>query len=327
MQLPFAALVMAPPPPGGDLRKVKWLGTAMPVSVLPSVSSLGALRRVAKPSAAAKPFLGVGNPLLTGAPSSGQDRQLAAEARAKQTCAGSAPIAGNGQRAARATAYLQPANAFRGALADIATLKGQQPLPETADELCAVAQSLQAGSGDVLLGGRATETVLKDMGKAGGLEQYRIVHFATHGLVAGNLPGIAEPSLILTPPQAATEQDDGLLTASEIAQLRLDANWVVLSACNTAAGGSEGAEALSGLARAFFYAGARALLVTHWELNSAAGVKLTTEAFGALQRQPGLSQSEAMRQAMAALVKDDKVAGASHPAVWAAFALIGDGAR
>ena len=129
------------------------------------------------------------------------------------------------------------------------------------------------------------------------------------------------------PPDKATEQDDGLLTASEIAQLKLDAKWVVLSACNTAAGGSEGAEALSGLARAFFYAGARALLVTHWALDSAAGVKLTTTAFSALQRQPKLSQSEAMRQAMAALLKDDSVANAAHPAVWAAFALVGDGAR
>ena len=327
MQFPFATLVMAPPSPDGDLRRIKWLGTTMPVSVLPSISSLGALRRVATPSKAGKPFLGVGNPLLTGNPSSGQDRQLAIEARDKQRCAGPVQVASNAPRTLRAVAHLQPASAFRGGLADIATLTVQMPLPETADELCAVAESLQAGADDVLLGAKASETVLKDIGKAGRLEQYRILHFATHGLVSGDLPGVAEPSLLLTPPATATEQDDGLLTASEIAQLKLDANWVVLSACNTAAGGSEGAEALSGLARAFFYAGARALLVTHWEINSAAAVKLTTGAFGALQHQPGLSQSEAMRQAMAALVKDESVAGSAHPSVWAAFALVGDGGR
>jgi CHAT domain-containing protein len=328
MQLPFAALVTYLPQQGSILpRDLKWLGTTFPVSVLPSVSSLSALRRVAKPSKATKPFLGVGNPLLTGGASSGEHRQLAAEARAKQKCAGPVRVAAGGTRAVLSVAHLLPANAFQGSLADVATLKAQVPLPETADELCGVAQSLQVGPEDVLLGDRATETVLKDMGNGGRLEQYRILHFATHGLVSGDLPGVAEPSVMLTPPGAATEQDDGLLTASEIAQLKLDANWVVLSACNTAAGGSEGAEALSGLARAFFYAGARSVLVTHWEINSAAAVKLTTGAFSALQRQPGLSQAEAMRQAMAALVRDDTVPDAAHPAVWAAFALVGDGWR
>jgi CHAT domain len=73
----------------------------------------------------------------------------------------------------------------------------------------------------------------------------------------------AEPGLLLTPPQMGTEVDDGYLSASEIAGLKLDADWVILSACNTAAGEAKGAEALSGLARAFFYAGARALLVSH----------------------------------------------------------------
>ena len=76
-----------------------------------------------------------------------------------------------------------------------------------------------------------------------------------------------------------TEADDGLLTASEIATLKLNADWVVLSACNTAAGGGEGAEALSGLARAFFYAGARALLVSHWAVYSTAATELTTKTF------------------------------------------------
>ena len=95
------------------------------------------------------------------------------------------------------------------------------------------------------------------------LNNYRVIQFATHGLVAGDLSGLAEPALVLTPPRVPTEADDGLLTASEIAALRLNADWVVLSACNTAAGTGQGAEALSGLARAFFYAGARALLVSH----------------------------------------------------------------
>jgi CHAT domain-containing protein len=85
----------------------------------------------------------------------------------------------------------------------------------------------------------------------GRLRDYRILHFATNGLVAGDLANVAEPALMFSPPETATELDDGLLTASEVAQLDLDANWVVLSACNTAAGASNSAQALSGLARAF----------------------------------------------------------------------------
>jgi CHAT domain-containing protein len=110
----------------------------------------------------------------------------------------------------------------------------------------------------------ATETTVKHTA----LENYRVVYFATHGLVAGDVKGLGEPSLAPTLPAQPTELDDGLLTASEVAQLKLNADWVVLSACNTAAGDKPGAEALSGLARAFLYAGARALLVSHWSVAS-----------------------------------------------------------
>ena len=83
------------------------------------------------------------------------------------------------------------------------------------------------------------------------------------------MKGLGEPALVLTIPKEATPLDDGLLTANEIAQLKLNADWVVLSACNTAAGDKPGAEALSGLARTFFYAGTRALLVSHWAVETA----------------------------------------------------------
>jgi CHAT domain-containing protein len=95
------------------------------------------------------------------------------------------------------------------------------------------------------------------------LAQYRVLHFATHGTLAGEIEGTYEPGLILTPPREQSDLDDGYLSASEIASLKLDADWVILSACNTAAGGAKGAEALSGLARAFFYAGARGWSTTY----------------------------------------------------------------
>ncbi len=118
-----------------------------------------------------------------------------------------------------------------------------------------MAKDVGATDADIHLGRDASEATLK----RAPLAQYSIIYFATHGLVAGDIKGVGEPSLALSIPDQPSELDDGLLTASEVAQLKLNADWVVLSACNTIAGDKPGAEALSGLARAFFYAGARAL--------------------------------------------------------------------
>ena len=97
----------------------------------------------------------------------------------------------------------------------------------------------------------------------------------------------------MTSPETASEEDDGLLSASDVVALKLDADRVVLSACNTAAPGVEtGTEALSGLARAFFYAGARALLVSHWYVNSAVTVPLITRAFRELETRPNIGRAE-----------------------------------
>ena len=130
--------------------------------------------------------------------------------------------------------------------------------------------------------------------------------------------------MALTPPTEATEADDGLLTASEVTELKLNADWVVLSACNTAAGNAANAEALSGLARAFFYAGARALLVSHWQVNSDAAAKLTTGSFTALEANPKIGRAGVLQQAMTAMVKAGNDSEA-HPSNWAAFILVGEG--
>src|SRR5204863_3591814 len=122
------------------------------------------------------------------------------------------------------------------------------------------------------------------------------------------------------------EWDDGFLTASEIATLKLDADWVVLSACNTAGAQSETGEALSGMARAFFYAGARALLVSHWEVGSDAAVKLTTRAFAELRSNPKIGRAEAMRISMRELINNGQPYDA-HPSQWAPFVVVGEGAR
>ena len=298
--LPLQVLVTAPPPPSSTppeqaLRDAAWLIKSYALSVLPSVPSLSALRTLPGSAAATRPFFGMGDPVLEG------------------------PDPTDRQRGAKRRSASAPARFYRNGLADTRAVRELTPLPDTADELKTIAKVLGAPPGDVNLREAASETKVK----SAPLSEYRIIQFATHGLVAGDLSGLAEPALVLTPPELPTEANDGLLTASEIATLKLNADWVVLSACNTAAGsGGEGAEALSGLARAFFYAGARALLVSHWAVYSTAATELTTKTFATLAATPGLGRAEAFRRAMLDLIAEGK-----PPAYWAPFVVVGEGGR
>ena len=212
---------------------------------------------------------------------------------------------------------------WQGASIDRVELAKALPsLLDSADELKAVAQKLGGPASDIHLERDASEATVKRTA----LADYRIVYFATHGLVAGDVKGLAEPSLALTLPKEPSDLDDGLLTASEVAQLKLNADWVVLSACNTAAGDKPGAEALSGLARAFFYAGARALLVSHWSVDSEAATRLTTSTFSIMNSDPKLGRAEALRRAMLAYMNDKASPLNAYPAFWAPFSLVGEGA-
>jgi CHAT domain-containing protein len=152
-----------------------------------------------------------------------------------------------------------------------------------------------------------------------------VIYFATHGLVAGDVKGIGEPALALSIPANPTEIDDGLLTSSEVAQLKLNADWVVLSACNTVAGDKPGAEALSGLARAFFYAGTRALLVSHWAVDSEAATRLTTSTFDIMSKDASIGRAEALRRAMLDYLGDKSNDDNANPAYWGPFSVVGEG--
>lgn len=169
------------------------------------------------------------------------------------------------------------------------------------------------------------------------LDQFRIVHFATHGLLPNDLSCLTEPSIMVSNPANLPDAGRAFLTSSAILRLRMDADLVILSACNTAgpeaAGGSEqSAEALSGLARAFLVAGARGLLATHWLANDVAATVLMARMLaiqnGTEPGTAGLSSAQALQRAQLGLI-EASAGGLSlaHPYYWAAFALIGDGRR
>ncbi|KRR16073.1 hypothetical protein CQ14_23805 [Bradyrhizobium lablabi] len=322
--LPFGVLLTDKPAPDAgndrataDLSKAPWLVKRFATTVLPSVSSLKALRQVAQKSRASKPFLGVGNPLLDG---DGRDL-AAARARLTRQIQNCAAIPAQATQVAQRG--LRTVTALSGGTADIEQLRRQMPVPETALELCSVANSFAPVKGDVYLGNSATETKIRALSESGDLAKYRMLHFATHGALAGQVNGSIEPGLILSPPPAATPADDGYLSSSEISGLKLDADWVVLSACNTAGGQSSNSEAFSGLARAFFYAGSRALLVSHWAVSSDAAVAITTGTIDAMKASPDVGRAEALRRSLSALIA--KGGENAQPAIWAPFVLVGTG--
>lgn len=297
--LPLGVLVTAETAPAAgmdDYRSIPWLARRYALTVLPAVSSLRALRTFASAGRATEPFAGFGDPVFEGAP--GNSRGMVA------------------------------ARLFRGGSVDIESVRQLPRLPETADELRAEAAALGAREESVYLQARATATAVK----RANLANVRVLAFATHGLIAGEIAGLAEPALALTPPRTPTADDRGLLTASDVSRLKLNADWVVLSACNTAApDGDGGAEGLSGLAKAFFYAGARSLLVSHWPVESRAAAGLTTAAFKALQEEPSIGRAEALRRSMVAMIEGagtgENPSQSAHPMFWAPFILVGEGGR
>jgi CHAT domain-containing protein len=335
-QLPFATLPTRPTvlEPERTLlfsayRAVPWLGRSHAISTLPSSSALVTLRRAALYEAARRvgghdeirhTFIGFGDPFF-----SEEQRR----ASSHQVSPPPPPPADP-----RAVALVQR-NVIRspdpGAPASRLALL--PPLPDTADEIRAIARTTGADpTRDVLLGVAANEHAVKTRD----LHRYRIVAFATHGLVPGDLDGLAQPALALTAPEVANVAGDGLLTMQEVLELRLNADWVVLSACNTANALGVGAEGLSGLGRAFFYTGARALLVTHWPVETTSARALTTGLFERAVRLPWVSRAGALQRTMNALIDEGTfvdpasartVFSYAHPIFWAPFALIGDGGR
>ena len=212
------------------------------------------------------------------------------------------------------SAPAQIADYFARNAIDVNALAGLPPLPGTGEEIRSIAASVPWRSQRLFIGAEANEQAMRQSET----RLADIVVLATHGIVAGEIEGIAEPALVLSPGGAAT--DDGVLTASEIAQLTMRAQWVILSSCDSAAGMQGGLPAFSGLAQAFRQAGAKDLLVSHWKVRDDVAAYVSSQTV--LNYRAGMSKTEALRDAIRKLRKESGIEGADSPFAWAPFVLI-----
>ncbi|MCX7150044.1 MAG: CHAT domain-containing protein, partial [Rhodocyclales bacterium] len=323
-QLPFATLLTEPiaQTAGRSVptyAEMPWMLHKAAIAQQSSASGFMALRRSVPTKIERMPFIGFGDPLFIADAAPGTQRgkrfrnlaiaatndetlSMVEQAQQSQVPSGNA---GTTNRPTLAQAFsMLPA------------------LPDTSEELRDIARTTGADQEkDVFLGVRATEANIK----AADLSRYRVVAFATHGLVPGEISGLDQPALAMGNPALTKDtENDGFLTLEEVLGLKLNAEWVVLSACNTGSTDGNASEAVSGLGRAFFYAGTRSLLVSSWAVETVSARLLTTGLFQQQASHPAMSRAEALRQSMLAVMKsttDDY----SHPAFWAPFSLVGDG--
>jgi CHAT domain-containing protein/tetratricopeptide (TPR) repeat protein len=278
-----------------DYRGVAWLGARVDSSLVLSAASF-LQSRAFKPSRARQAYLGFGDPDL------GHDNPRA--------------FASLLRRSAEGLESSKVCASTRSALLDL------PPLHDTAGEVRTIAARLGAPQ-DTVLGAAFNDASVRERKD---LSDFRVVYFATHALLPMPDACLPEPALVTS---ATGSDSDGLLEASDILDLKLDADLVVLSACDTGGAGSAdasstglqgGGEALGGLTRAMIYAGARGLVVSHWSVDSAATVRLMTELFGS----GAPDAAEGLQRAQIGMQQQVKW---SHPYYWAPFTVVGDGAR
>ena len=295
LSLPFEMLVTdaAPAVADGDYRGVPFLLKRFALSYVPAPQTFVLLRQIASASAAPEPYIGFGD-------------------------------------------FRKPSNAqFAAAFprdrcqTDLDALAQLKDLPGTRQEITDVARMLSVKPQDVVLGDKFTKATVA----ATDLKHYRVVHLATHAFLPTELRCLSQPSILMSAPLRADSAKDAFLASDEVQELKMDADLVIVSACNTAGPGGAAGESLSGLARAFFFAGTRGLLVTHWSVDDDSAEFITTRAM--LGMKPGASRKDttlALRQAkLERLMTAGSPGGPSivfsHPFAWAPFVLIGDGLR
>jgi CHAT domain-containing protein len=271
-----------------NLGAAPWLVRQTTLAYVPAAANFVSLRKIEGTSAATKPWFGFG------------DFQQVTLAQAQAT---------------------YNTQSCKDSAAEFAQLPD---LPYAKVELKVASAVFGAGPDDELLG---PEYTVPNVEKAN-LKNYQILHFATHALLPTDLPCQTSPAIVTSAPPGATSADQALLNTADVTNLKLDANLVLLSACNTG-GGSDGGQALSGLARSFFYAGARALMVTQWSVNDQVSAYLVADTLNLVHAGASGGAAGSLRAAQLSLIEgaghggmDAKLA---NPFYWAAFAVIGDG--
>lgn len=290
LSLPFEVLLTGPADPG-QLAAAPWVARQMAVGHVPSAGNFVALRKVAGMSRAPSPWFGFG---------------------------GFRPVS-----------LAQARQSFGPSCGDSAQLLAQiPPLPSAQKELSVAAEIMGASPGDELLGAKFTVPDVQQTN----LARYRVLHFATHALLPTDLTCESEAAIVTSPAAGAKDASSALLTASDLTELKLDADLVILSACNSGGsnGNLNGGESLSALARSFFYGGARAMMVTHWEVDDQAATFMTADTLRRLKEASGTSPATALQEAQVDLLdRTGKSLPAqwAHPYYWAPFALIGQAGR
>lgn len=325
-QLPLGLLPTAPGSPARDdavrfesYRQVPWLIKRVSITRLPSAAALLTLRTLPAGSADREPFIGFGDPIFNVDQLEVTSSQAATLARRGQ---GGAAIQIRGIRVSEEGVLDNAALTSVG-------LEQLNRLPDTAAEISEIAVNLGADPArDIYLGVDASETTVRTRD----LSRKKVVAFATHALRPGDLDGLSQPALAFSSPDVTGKDEDGLLTMGEVLSLKLDADLVVLSACDTGAADRQGSEAVSGLGRAFFYSGARALLVTMWPVETSSAHRLTTGLFKWRTREAGLSWARALQHSMLELMDapglrhpdGTVVARYAHPLFWGSLVVVGD---
>lgn len=322
--LPTAPAVIdkASRPLFSSYKQIPWLIKKASVARIPSGTALVALRALESDEKARVAFAGFGDPIFNTA-------QIA-QAEAEKT--NNDRVASRGRIRVRGIRVTESGGLDKGdiASADIGILSR---LPDTREEIESIAAALQADPADSVFTGKlASEKQVKNMP----LDKHRVIMFATHALIPGDLDGLYQPAIALSAPDVTGDAGDGLLTMEEVLRLRLNAEWVVLSACNTGAAEGAGAEALSGLGQAFFYAGTRALLVTMWPVETTSAKALTTGLFRLQKEDRALTRARALRksaldlmgnQVLKDIATQETIASYAHPIFWAPFIVVGDGGQ
>ena len=321
-ELPFEVLITKSYRPSpdqmvlfGSYRKAPWLANQATITRLPAASSLLALRQTKAAKGAKRMFAGFGNPVFS------QGQAAAPKAKPVKT-------AGLDTRSAKVQirgVRLTKQGAIETTNLSMHQIEQLSALPDTEDEIKSVARALKADpKQDLFLGKKASERVVKTTK----LDNRKVLAFATHALLPGDLSGLDQSALALSSPRVTGENEDGLLTMGEVMTLKLASDLVILSGCSTGAASSRGAEAISGLGRAFFYAGSKGVMVTMWPVETASAGKLVTSVFE--YKKDSLSQS--LNAAKLNMIQKGGVIDQSgnliisyaHPIFWAPYVFVGD---